>query len=199
MTLGMAVKNATLMLSTLLLTGCVIVQNLRLAAEGFEWQRSHASASVYKMDNTPRYNKKVNYIVKVDDNYRYISYVIDVGHALAGFPTVFMEDYDVTIEKLNMFIRWANEPYDVRKKNILEVQNSLPQNSQTPGKGITDFYLFMAPEVNNNTPYLAYNRDTGVFSSERFLISKQDAEIIIYELMAWKADSEEKKKNSTTK
>lgn len=56
---------------------------------------------------------------------------------------------------------------------------------KNPSKGITDFYLFMNPAVNNNTPYLAYDRDMDWFSRSKILLDKESVNILISELKIW--------------
>ncbi|HHS3623010.1 TPA: hypothetical protein ACSEXO_003207 [Proteus mirabilis] len=177
-----------------LLSGCVIVENLKLMADGYDEYNSSASVSVYRMNNTPYYNGKSNYLIIADKSGKYIRYLVDIGSMRVGFPTVYMDDYSAVVKKLTMFIEWADKPYEERNSTLLKVQGALPQNNQKAAKGITDFYLFMNPDVNNNTPYLAYNRSDGGFGTVRYLMSKQDAEIIIRELAIWKSNSELKNK-----
>lgn len=180
----------TLLLLPILLSGCVIAENLKLMADGYDEYSSSASTAVYRMDNTPYYNGKSNYLIIADKNGKYIRYLVDIGSMRVGFPAIYMEDYSVFVQKLSMFSKWADKPYEERKNTLLEVQDALPQNSPKAAKGITDFYLFMNSDVNNNTPYLAYNRSDGGFGTVRYLLSKQDVEIIIRELAIWKSNSE---------
>ncbi|QQA74551.1 hypothetical protein [Pectobacterium parmentieri] len=179
----------TLLLSLISLSGCVIVENIKLRLEGFDVYRSSASALVYKMDNTVQYTSPLSYNVTIDRKDRYVRYLIDTGSFLVGFPMVTAEDYDKTIQKLTMFESWANEPYEQRVKTITQVQNSLPDNDPEIKTEKTDFYLFMSSSVKNNEPYLAYDRDIGYTTKVRILMDKENVEIIINELKKWRANS----------
>lgn len=193
MNIKKVLQRGVLLLALVLLSGCVIVENLKLMIEGYDRYRSSATALVYKMDNTAYYNSAVNYDVLLDRKGRYISHLINMGSFSVGFPTTYIENYDKTIQKLTMFVNWANEPYEQRIKNMAQVQNTLPNNDPKAAKGITDFYLFMSPDVNDNTPYLAYNRDVSYTTEAKILMNKDNVIVIIAELKAWKDNIENQK------
>jgi len=171
------------------LSGCVIVENYKRMIDGFDTYRSSVYSIPYNQDNTLTFSKSDSphylYFVHVDKKGRYIQYLQDYGSYIVGFPTVYAENYDVMIKKLEMFEAWANKPYSERLATLSSVQNSLPNNEKNPSKGITDFYLFMNPAVNNNTPYLAYDRDMDWFSRSKILLDKESVNILISELKIW--------------
>lgn len=193
MNLKRALQGGVLALSILSLSGCVIVENLKLQLDGFDRYHSSASSLVYKMNNTPYYTSSVNYFVTVDRKGRYIRYLINMGSFFVGFPMITSENYDETIQKLIMFEQWANEPYEQRIKTLDQVQKNLSDNGSDTSVGNTDFYLFMSPDVNDNTPYFAYDRAVGYTTKAKFLISKDDIIVIINELKVWKNNSVNRK------
>lgn len=171
------------------LSGCVIVENYKRMIDGYDSYRSSVYSIPYNQDNTLTFSKSDSphylYFVQVDKKGRYIQYLQDYGSFIVGFSTVYAENYDVMIKKLEMFEAWANKPYSERLATLSSVQNSLPNNEKNPSKGITDFYLFMNPAVNNNTPYLAYDRDMDWFSRSKILLDKESVNILISELKIW--------------
>lgn len=172
------------------LAGCEIVEHYKRVIDGFDSYRSSVYSLTYNLDNTPTYPKsdapRDFYFVNVDKKGRYIQYLQDYGIYIVGFSTVYAENYDVMIKKLEIFETWANKPYSERLATLSTVQNSLPNNEKEPRKGISDFYLFMNPAVNNNTPYLAYDRDIDWFRTSRILLDKESVNILIRELKIWR-------------
>lgn len=183
MKFGNTIKRLTLVFLALTVSGCVIMQNIALRIEGFDTYKSSVQSLVYKTDDTPLYNTPINYSIQVDRKKRYVAYVYDVGSFIVGMPTFYKENINQDIKKLDMFIDWASQPYDIRVKTKDTVESQLPNNSRKAAKGITDYSLYMSSRINNNEPYLAFTRDVDYFLKARFLISKRDAEEMKKELI----------------
>ncbi|WP_241596516.1 hypothetical protein [Rosenbergiella epipactidis] len=116
------------------LSGCVIVENYKRMIDGYDSYRSSVYSIPYNQDNTLTFSKSDSphylYFVQVDKKGRYIQYLQDYGSFIVGFSTVYAENYDVMIKKLEMFEAWANKPYSERLATLSSVQNSLPNNEK---------------------------------------------------------------------
>ncbi len=170
------------MFFSLIVSGCTVIRNIALRVEGFDTYKSSVQSFVYKTDDTPYYNSPINYFIRVDRKKRYIAYMYDTGAFMVGMPSFYKENINQDIKKLDMFIDWASQSYDIRVKTKDKVELQLPDNSRKAAKGITDFSLYMSEKINNNEPYLVYTRDVDYFTRGRFLINKRNAEKMKKEL-----------------
>lgn len=134
--------------------------------------------------------KNNHVVVFVSTKGKYRQYAIDEWNLLPRMKAVYYENSSEMVDKLLLFIEWANLPLDQRIERKSEFESKLPNNDVKSNKvTTTDFFLYMD---NENTPYLAFAKNLGFISGHKYyLIDASGAKKMIVDILIWKQQAAE--------